>query len=71
MDVDIFVNFEVGRMIHAVRMEAVVSYETLVTCYNTARHTYKDSSLHTYRCETLKSQNLLRGTTYSSSPLMG
>jgi hypothetical protein len=32
MDVDIFVKLEVGRMDHAVRMGAVISYETLVTC---------------------------------------
>jgi hypothetical protein len=57
---------EVGKFSHTVRMEAVVSYQTLVTCYNTARHTEEDSSFHTSRCESLKSQNLLRGTTYSS-----
>jgi hypothetical protein len=54
-------NLEVGRLSHTVWMEAVVSYETLVTCYNTARYTNEDSSLHTYHCENLKSQNLLRG----------
>lgn len=64
-------NLEVGRLIHAVRMEAVVSYETLVTCYNTARHTEEDSSLHIYLCENLKSPNLLRNITYSSGPGIG
>jgi len=61
-------NLEVGRLSHTVRMEAVVSYETLVTCFNTARHTDEDSSLHTYHSENLKSQNLLSSITYSSGP---
>jgi len=52
-------------------MEAVVSYETLVTCYNTARHTEEDTSFHSSRCESLKSQNLLRDTTYSSGSVIG
>jgi hypothetical protein len=52
-------------------MEAVVSYETLVTSYNTARHTYEDSSLRTYHCEKLKFQNLLNSITYISGPEIG
>jgi hypothetical protein len=52
-------------------MEALVSYETLVRCYNTVRHTEEDSSFHTYHCENLKSPDLLRGITYSSGPMIG
>ena len=57
-------------MVHSVRMEAVGPYETLVTYYDTARHTNEESNLHTCSCENLKSQNLLRGITYISGPVI-
>jgi hypothetical protein len=68
---DNLLNLEFGRLSYAVRMEAVVSYETLVTCCNTALYTDKDSNLHTYHCGNLKFQNLLSGITYSNGPEIG
>jgi hypothetical protein len=66
-------NLEVGRLSHAVRIEAVVSYETLVTCCDTALYTGEDSDLHTYHCDNRKFQNLrvLRVITYSIGPEIG